>query len=230
SVLKPSGSFAIARPINVSTGVVGTLDISGNTLNLNGALSGAGTLVAGVSGSGGTLTVSNTASTFTGTLSVASSSLVKLAASGVLNTATILVTNGGTIDLNGKTYSGVLQIPSGGTFGGGAVTTPAVPVWPTLTNSDTAHDAIINSTAATGGLNQTQNSFFNVTGDGNIQLNTFWQANSSNTNNGGLIKYGNGVLTLGGGPDTPVNSNNQCVLQVGSFNATGTNRFNDHFE
>ena len=31
------------------------------------------------------------------------------------------------------------------------------------------------------------------------------------------MKFGNGTLTLGGGPDTNNNSNNQCVLQVGNF-------------
>ena len=216
--LAASNSLAIARPINVPTGIIGTIHTPGAEVDLNGPISGAGTLVAGIAGDAGTFTISNTASTFTGTLSIGSSSLVQLKNSGVLSSATILVGNGGTIDLAGQTYSGVLQIPSGGTFGGGTIANNM----PTLTNSNLTQDAIINGTATTGGFNQTQSSFFQVRGPGNIQLNTFWQANSSNTASGGLIKLDNSTLTIGGGSVTPNNSNNQTVVFVGSFTSDST--------
>ena len=220
--LSPSGSFAIARPINVGTSTA-TFNIPGVTIDLTGPISGTGTLTAGIANSGGTLTISNTTSAFTGTLSVGSASVVKLNASGVLTNGTISVGPGGTLDLNGKTFSGVLSAQSG-TFGNnfnGAGT--IVNSMPVITNSDTVNTAIVNPNVAAGGILGNTSAFWAMRGNGNIQLNSFYtQIGNSNTANGGLIKYDSGILTIGGGPDTTFgnNANNQVVLQVGSFAAS----------
>jgi hypothetical protein len=178
----PTSSFAIARPINVASGVNATMQIAGITTGLTGPISGSGTILAGISGSGGTLTLSNTTSTFTGTLTIGSASLVKLNSSGALTSGTINLAPGGTLDLNGKTFSGVLSAQSGtfgNAFNGAGSIANSMPV---ITNSDTANTAVINTNQIAGGILGNLNGFWQMRGTGNITFSTFWtQIGNSNT-------------------------------------------------
>jgi len=199
--LQLGASFDTARTVAASTGS-GTIDTNGFNSTLSGVLSGSTALTK--SGTG-TLTLSNAANSYSGTLTVSAGTL-NLTNSTALATATLSVSSGATTTFGTPSATATL----GGLAGGGIVAFPSA-FGNTLTltvggnNVDTTFDGLLSTAAGSG------NGFGDLvkTGSGTLTLTNAGNSYAGATNiNGGLIKFnslanfgvtGFGSINLNGG-------------------------------
>ena len=176
-----------------------------NTTNANITLQGA--LINGTNGTltktgTGTLTLSGNSTAYTGAM-VINQGTVQLGSATALGTNSAQP-NGGTLDLNGYSPTGLGNIAQLSNYSG------------TLTNSSGTASTVANN------VYLYNNMYVNTT-NGNITLS----GALINGTNGTLTKIGSGTLILsgnnGGGSYTAVNYINQGTVQLGSATALGTN-------
>ncbi|MGA2498693.1 MAG: autotransporter-associated beta strand repeat-containing protein, partial [Tepidisphaeraceae bacterium] len=223
------------RNVTVGASGAGIDATSGATLQLNGALAGAGTVT--FAGSGGTIVLNN-ANTYAGG-SIINTGTVKVLNSGAFGTAasnSVTINNGGTLDVNGMTLSKVAVTVSGaGVDGtsGAIINTGAQAVggpWLALTM---AGDTTFGGTGRWDVRNDT------TTGTGvafNMNGNTLTKTGANYVSiidcgtvlNPGNIVINQGTLDLGRGiilPNTPgktITVNSGGTLWMGEYGNTTT--------
>ena len=210
--------------------------LSSANQTLSGAITGAGNLI--VTAAGGTLTLSNTSNTFSGTTTVNGSTLSLSSAGSVTNTS-ITIINGGTLLATGSFSlpKSIVVGSAGNSLGGGLAATSGN----TLTENYVISGAgplLINSSGQTGIVNVgASNSFGGGTtiNSGWIYFasdNAFGSAGTTLTLNGGGIQSGPGTITLStGGTSRPIAigssggsiaaNNNTTLTLPGTITATG---------
>ena len=194
-----AATTTLANDFSFAPTATKTIDLfatSGNSLTLNGVVSGSGDFSVGATGSGTVVLGGN--NTFTGALSI-SAGILRLGNDGALNSATpaALSMSGGTLRLNGHSVTVSGLSGAAGTIDNGVAGTATLTV-SRATGSDTFSGVLANGTAGTLSLAKS--------GAGTLILggaNTF---TGGTTVSGGSLQLGannvlpdSGTFTLSGG-------------------------------